>query len=90
MEYQVIEIGNDVIDWATVITKRNTAVHTACTLYLSFLIRQYSNKFFVMMEALNGGFVGFIYALKIHKSSNLTHIESLVSFLYLLIDQVTY
>ena len=51
---QIIPIGNDVIDRAAAITKRNAAVHATRSLFSGLLVTQMQHKFFPMLESVRG------------------------------------
>ena len=49
LKYQLIKVRNDVVDWAAVIAKRNTAIHAAGTLHFSLVIAECRNKLLVVV-----------------------------------------
>ena len=75
LKYQFIKVWNDVVDWAAVIAKRNTAIHAARTLDFGLVITQRCNELFVVVQARYRSLVGFLNTLKLHKSSDLTHLN---------------
>ncbi len=49
---QIIPIGNDVVNRAAVITKRNAAVHAARRLFAGLLVAQMQDKLFPVLESI--------------------------------------
>ena len=45
---QIVPVGNDVVDRATVVTKRNPAIHATRTLHLGLRVIQMRHKLVVM------------------------------------------
>ncbi|OHC82913.1 MAG: hypothetical protein A3J99_03110 [Sideroxydans sp. RIFOXYD2_FULL_59_7] len=73
--YQVVPVGDDVVDRTAVVAERNAAVHTARTLLFSLGIAQMRDEFLIMLQTLLDRRVTFTDAIKFHESGWLTHDE---------------
>ena len=78
LKYQVVEIGNDVVDRAAAVTKRCAAVHAASALRFGLRVVQTNDEFFVVFDALAYGLVALFDALKFHETSDFSHDQSLL------------
>ena len=72
-ENQLIEIRNDVVDWATTVAKRRAAVHATGRLCFGLLRGQSDHKFSVMLQAIRNRFVSLFDTLKLHEAGNFSH-----------------
>ena len=78
VEHQVVEIGNDVVDWATAVAKRRAAIHASRALCFGLVSGQANDKFLVMLQTLGHGFVTLFNAFELHESSDFSHDVSCV------------
>jgi len=78
LKYQVVEIGNDVVDRAAAVAKRCAAVHAASALRFGLRVVQTNDEFFVVFDALAYGLVALFDALKFHETSDFSHDQSLL------------
>jgi len=77
LKYQLIEVGDDVVDGAAVVAKRRATVHATCTLHFGLRLVQTDDKFFVVFDALADGFVALFDAFKFHETRDFSHDQSL-------------
>ncbi len=77
LPHEVVEVGNDVVDRATVVAERNAAVHAAPSLRLGLVFRQFVDEFLPVLEPHGGGFVLFFLPLEFHESGDFSHGRSL-------------
>jgi hypothetical protein len=73
---QVVEVRNDVVDWAAVVTKRNATVHASSRLLMGLLRAESNDKLFVVLEPLAGILIALFQPLEFHKSSDFSHVLS--------------
>ena len=70
---QVVEVRNDVVDRAAVVTKRRAAIHTTRALVFGLFVIQANHKLFVIFQTLGNWLVAFFDALKLHESGDFSH-----------------
>ena len=75
--HHVVEIGNDVVDRASVVAKRRATVHAARCLLAGLRIVQADDKFLVVFQALGDGLVALFDALVFHEAGDFSHDEVL-------------
>jgi len=78
LKYQVVEVGNDVVDRAAAVAKRCATVHAASALRFGLRVVQTDDEFFVIFDAFFDGFVALFNALKFHETSDFSHDQSLL------------
>ena len=76
-KHQLIEIGNDVVDRAAAVTKRCAAIHAPRGLLLGLPVIERENEFLVIFEPFSHGLVALLQPLKLHETSDFSHIFSL-------------
>jgi hypothetical protein len=70
---QVVPLGNDVVDRAAVVAKRNAAIHAACRLVARGLVFQRDDEFVVVFEAIGNRDVVAVASADLDESCSLTH-----------------
>ena len=74
---QIIPVGNDVVDRAAVVAKRDAAVHAARALLFRCVVSQMHDEFAIVLFAQLRRFVGFFLALQFEESGDFAHALSL-------------
>ena len=64
-KYEVVPVGDDVVNRAAVITKRYAAIHAARRLFAGLLIREMQNEFTPMFEAARRRFRRLLQTIKL-------------------------
>src|SRR5437762_1276095 len=72
-ENEIVPIGNDVAERATLVTKRNAAVHAACALLLQLLLGIRPHDLIPVMQALPDRAVRLFRAFELDETSGVTH-----------------
>ncbi|OAD18816.1 hypothetical protein THIOM_005580 [Candidatus Thiomargarita nelsonii] len=70
---QIIPVWNNIINRTTIVTVRDTAIHTACALLTDLLVYQWYHKFLIMPDTAIGWGVAALIAGDFHKSGRFTH-----------------
>ena len=73
---QVVPVGNQVIDRATVVAIRNTAIHAPGALLTQFSLGQRNHKFPIMLDPFGNWRIGVLAALDFLETCWLAHTHS--------------
>ena len=65
LEDQVVEVRNDVVDWAAVVAKRRAAIHAPGPLLLGRLVIQSDDELFVILNPIGNGLVALFDAINL-------------------------
>ena len=74
---QIVPVGDDIVDWTTVVAKRNPAIHAARTLHLGLRVIQMRHKLVVMHYPRRRFLVGLDDSLKFLESGWHAHLSNL-------------
>ena len=78
LKHQFIEVGNDVVDRASAVSKRGPAIHAACTLHPGPFIVERNDEFPVMPHAFGHRPVVFLLPRVFHESCHFSQGSVLV------------
>src|SRR5690606_14289193 len=71
--HQVVPVGDDVVDRASVVAERNAAVHAPGRLLPGLFVVQAHHELAPVLQALLRCFGGFLEPLEFHKTSDFSH-----------------